>query len=53
MIKSLLDMAEELGAVNKNPVKSGDVSRQAKAECRHLRVWEIDAILEAAPSDAA
>lgn len=53
MMKSLLDMAEELGAINKNPVKSGDVPRQAKAERRYLKVWEIDAILEAAPTDAA
>ena len=53
MMKSLLDMAEELGAINKNPLKSGDVPRQVKAERRYLKVWEIDAILDAAPTPAS
>lgn len=53
MMKSLLDLAEELGAINKNLVKSGDVPLQPKAERRYLKVWEIDAILAAAPTDAA
>lgn len=51
VINALLEQAEELNIIHKNPVKSSDIPRQTKSERRYLKIAEIDALLEAAPTD--
>lgn len=53
MLRSLLDLAVKVGAVRTNPLDSKDVPRQKKAERRYLKIEEVDALLDAAPTPSA
>ena len=53
MMRSILDLAVKVGAVRANPLDSKDVPKQKKAERRYLKITEVDALLDAAPTPAA
>lgn len=53
IINALLAQAEDLSVIHKNPIRTDDVPRQKKAERRYLKVREVDALLAAAPTEAA
>lgn len=54
-LKALFDTAVEQGFIPKSPLRSGgkDIPPQGKTERRYLRIHEIDALIDAAPTPEA
>ncbi|AKK04557.1 site-specific recombinase XerD [Corynebacterium mustelae] len=53
VFNALLEQAVELDIITKNPMRSGDIPRQYKAERRYLTVKEIDKLIHSAPTEQA
>lgn len=53
VMKGLMDLAKERGAVLDNPLGKALVKAPAPSERRYLEVHEVDALMDAAPTDAA
>lgn len=49
----MLDLAVELDMIHTNPLRTGDLPKQKKSERRYLKVTEVDALLDAAPTQEA
>lgn len=53
VMRGLMDLAKERGAVASNPLEKAVAKKPGPSERRYLKVHEVDALMDAAPTDAA
>lgn len=53
VMRGLMDLAKERGAVASNPLEKAVTKKPGPSERRYLKVHEVDALIDAAPTDAA
>ncbi|WP_230847269.1 hypothetical protein [Corynebacterium ulcerans] len=51
IIHGILDLAVELAIIHQNPIRTGDLPKQRKAERRYFKITEVDALIQHAPTE--
>ena len=52
-MRGLMDLTKERGTVASNPLEKAVAKKPGPSERRYLKVHEVDALMDAAPTDAA